>query len=29
MQNYFNPKLISDLKDRIFKAIAEIEAKIS
>jgi len=29
MQNYFNPALISDLKDRIFKAIAEIQAKIS
>jgi len=29
MQNYFNPKLIGDLKDRIFKAMAEIQAKIS
>ena len=29
MANYFNPKLISDLKDRIFKAIAEIQTKIS
>jgi intergrase/recombinase len=29
MQNYFNPALISDLKDRVFKAIMEIQAKIS
>jgi len=29
MQNYFNPALISDLKDRVFKAIAEIQSKIS
>jgi intergrase/recombinase len=29
MSNYYNPKMVSDLKDRIFKAIAEIEAKIS
>ena len=29
MQNYFNPALISDLKERVFKAIREIEAKIS
>jgi intergrase/recombinase len=29
MQNYFNPALISDLKDRVFKAIIEIQAKIS
>jgi len=29
MQNYFNPALISDLKERVFKAIKEIEAKIS
>ena len=29
MQNYFNPALISDLKQRVFKAIAEIETKIS
>jgi hypothetical protein len=29
MANYFNPKLIADLKERIFKAIAEIKAKIS
>jgi len=29
MANYFNPKMISDLKDRIFRAIGEIRAKIS
>jgi len=29
MANYFNPKLIADLKERIFKAITEIQAKIS
>jgi intergrase/recombinase len=29
MQNYFNPALISDLKDRTFRAIAEILAKIN
>jgi hypothetical protein len=29
MSNYYNPKMVSDLKERIFKAIAEIEAKIS
>jgi intergrase/recombinase len=29
MSNYYNPKMVSDLKDRIFKAIAEIETKIS
>jgi intergrase/recombinase len=29
MQNYFNPALISDLKDRVFKGIAEIQTKIS
>ncbi|HEX69428.1 MAG TPA: hypothetical protein ENG10_03950 [Candidatus Bathyarchaeota archaeon] len=29
MQNYFNPALISDLKERVFKAIKEIETKIS
>jgi len=29
MQNYFNPALISDLKQRVFKAIVEIQAKIS
>ncbi|MEM3459602.1 MAG: integrase [Candidatus Bathyarchaeia archaeon] len=29
MQNYFNPKLIADLKDRIFKAISEIQRKTS
>jgi hypothetical protein len=28
MANYFNPKLIADLKERIFKAIADIQAKI-
>jgi intergrase/recombinase/post-segregation antitoxin (ccd killing protein) len=29
MEHYFNPSLISDLKERVFKAIAEIETKIS
>jgi len=29
MSNYYNPKMVSDLKERVFKAIAEIEAKIS
>jgi intergrase/recombinase len=29
MSNYFNPMLISDLKERVFKAIGEIQAKIS
>jgi len=29
MANYFNPALISDLKDRVFKGISEILAKIS
>ncbi|MGB9693240.1 MAG: integrase, partial [Fervidobacterium sp.] len=29
MSNYFNPKMIGDLKERIFKAIREIENKIS
>jgi intergrase/recombinase len=29
MSNYYNPKMVSDLKERIFKAIAEIETKIS
>ena len=29
MANYFNPALISDLKDRVFKGIAEIQNKIS
>lgn len=28
MQNYFNPALISDLKERVFKAITEIQAKV-
>jgi len=28
MQNYFNSALISDLKERMFKAIKEIQAKI-
>lgn len=28
MQNYFNPALISDLKERVFKGIAEIQSKI-
>ena len=29
MQHYFNPALISDLKQRVFKAISEIKHKIS
>jgi len=29
MEHYFNPSLITDLKERVFKAIAEIETKIS
>ncbi|RLI22434.1 hypothetical protein DRO54_01165 [Candidatus Bathyarchaeota archaeon] len=29
MQNYFNPALIGDLKERVFEAIREIESKIS
>ncbi|MEM3628872.1 MAG: integrase [Candidatus Bathyarchaeia archaeon] len=29
MQNYFNPALISDLKQRVFEGIAEIQAKLS
>jgi intergrase/recombinase len=29
MANYFNPALIADLKQRVFKAIAEIQTKIS
>jgi intergrase/recombinase len=29
MRNYFNPALISDLKDRVFKGLAEIESRIS
>ncbi|MEM3596754.1 MAG: integrase [Candidatus Bathyarchaeia archaeon] len=29
MQNYFNPALISDLKERVFKGIAEIQSKIT
>jgi intergrase/recombinase len=28
MSNYFNPKLIGDLKDRVFKAIMEIQSFI-
>ena len=28
MNNYFNPALISDLKQRVFKGIAEIQSKI-
>jgi len=28
MQNYFNPALIKDLKERVFKGIAEIQTKI-
>jgi hypothetical protein len=26
MRNYFNPALIGDLKERVFKGIADIEA---
>jgi hypothetical protein len=29
MMNYYNPLWIGDLKQRVFKGIAEIEAKIS
>ena len=29
MTNYFNPAMITDLKQRVFNAIKEIEAKIS
>jgi hypothetical protein len=29
MRNYFNPALIMDLKDRIFKGLAEIQNKLS
>ncbi|MEM3774744.1 MAG: integrase [Candidatus Bathyarchaeia archaeon] len=29
MSNYFNPKLIEDLKDRVFKAIKEIQNRIA
>jgi len=29
MQNYFNPSLVSDLRDRVFMAIAEIQNKIA
>jgi len=29
MTNYFNPVLISDLKQRVIKGIAEIQTKIS
>ncbi|MEM0489533.1 MAG: integrase [Candidatus Bathyarchaeia archaeon] len=29
MANYFNPKLVADLKERVFKGIAEIQNKIS
>ena len=28
MRNYFNPALINDLKERVFKAINDIENKI-
>ncbi len=28
MRNYFNPALIDDLKDRVFKGIESIEAKL-
>ncbi|MEM2118474.1 MAG: integrase [Candidatus Bathyarchaeia archaeon] len=28
MRNYFNPALISDLKDRVFKGLAEIQSKL-
>ncbi|MEM1540886.1 MAG: integrase [Candidatus Bathyarchaeia archaeon] len=29
MSSYFNPALVADLKDRVFKAIAEIQSKIA
>ncbi|MEM2995655.1 MAG: integrase [Candidatus Bathyarchaeia archaeon] len=29
MEHYFNPALISDLKERVFKAITEIQSKIN
>ncbi len=29
MQNYFNPAWISDLKERTFKAVADIIGRIS
>jgi len=29
MQNYFNPALIKDLKERTFRAIREIKTKIN
>ena len=29
MTNYFNPAMITDLKQRVFNVIKEIEAKIS
>ncbi|MEM3700951.1 MAG: integrase, partial [Candidatus Bathyarchaeia archaeon] len=29
MEHYFNPALICDLKERVFKAIAEIQTQIS
>jgi hypothetical protein len=27
MRNYFNPALIDDLKERVFKGISELEKK--
>jgi len=29
MQHYFNPALLNDLKDRVFKSIKEIQSKIN
>jgi hypothetical protein len=29
MQNYFNPAWISDLKQRVFQGIAEIQSRLS
>jgi len=29
MSNYYNPKMVADLKERMFKAIAEIQSKIA
>ena len=28
MRNYFNPALIEDLKERVFKGISELENKL-
>jgi len=29
MRNYFNPALIGDLKERVFKGLAEIEKELA